>query len=131
MRRWLLLLMVALLPLRAWAGDAMAVSMWTPLATAELVAAPCHGGDMGRDSNEPAAMSHQGAQAQAMADIGAQTDEQSGNACAACDVCHGAAMMFAPLPDAQAPMGLQRQAGLLFERFASADAQRSHKPPIA
>ena len=130
MRRWLWILMVALLPLRAWAGDAMALSMWSPLAQAGFVAAPCHGGDSGPASAEPAAMSHQGAAAHAMADAGAQADEPAGNACSACDVCLGAAMVLA-LSDAHAPKGLQRQAGFVAERFASADAQRAHKPPIA
>ena len=124
MRRWLLILMVVLLPLRAWAGDAMALSMSSPLAQAGFVAAPCHGGDAGPASAESAAMSHQGAAAHA------QADEPAGNACSACDVCHGAATVLA-LPDGHAPLGVQRQAGFLFERFASADAQRAHKPPIA
>ena len=76
MRRCLMVLMICLLPLRLWLGDAMAVQH-APLAPheARMVVAqdahPCHGADA--PSEAPAAQA---------------TSEHSG-ACGDCSVCHG------------------------------------------
>lgn len=77
MRRCLLLLMICLLPLRLWAGDAMAMHH-APAATLETVMAvaadahPCHG-------------------AEASPDVTGQTDAGTphSGACGDCSVCHG------------------------------------------
>ena len=57
MRRWLVLLMVLLLPLRGWAGDFMSVQMATMNAAPEAVAAmpadcPMHTGAHAPDAGE-------------------------------------------------------------------------------
>lgn len=110
MRHWLLILLIALLPLRAWAGDAMAVAMPSTPGTAAHCA-----------EHPPAADTS--AQADASAD-----DQQTH---ALCDVCNGPAMTAgthpnptaAPLPQALVAPGRSD--------FVSAVLQRGHKPPIA
>lgn len=130
MHRWLLLLMIALLPVRTWAGDVMAVSMWNAPASATMVAAPCHGGMAVDGSVEPAAKSHHGAGPMTVADYGSEAEEPLNDACAACDVCNGPAMMLA-MPDACAEVRAHLHVDPLVEHFVSAEAQRTKKPPIA
>lgn len=110
MRHWLLILLMALLPLRGWAGVAMAVSMATP--TSASAAAHCE---------EHAAS---GSTEATSAGAGQQTHSL-------CDVCNGPAMTTSD-PAAQEPAPLP-QARSAPERvdFISADTQRGHKPPIA
>ena len=113
MRHWLLILLIALLPLRAWAGSAMVVAMPTAPGTA------AHCAD------------HPGA-----TDLSALTDaatpsDDSQQVHDLCDVCNGPAMTAGHHPGPAAaplPQGLavpERTA------FISALPQLGHKPPIA
>ena len=78
MRRYLLWMMICLLPLRLWAGDAMAVQH-APAAAHEVVMAmtaddhPCHGAEATSDTGTPAD----------------HTTVKHGSACGDCSVCHG------------------------------------------
>ncbi|MBA4261810.1 MAG: hypothetical protein C0443_07260 [Comamonadaceae bacterium] len=117
MRHWLLILMIALLPLRGWAGDAMAMSMWAA-PPAHQTASPCHGG--------PATLA-----AQEMAHDGHHTaDTPSHNSCTACDICNGPAMTLAA-HSARTTLPAVTTTAPACERFASAVPQRGSKPPIA
>lgn len=110
MRHWLLILLIALLPLRAWAGDAMVVAMPSAPGTAAHCA----------DHPSPTDVSD----LTSTADGDQQTHDL-------CDVCNGPAMTAGPHPGPDAaPLP---QALLAPERsdFASAVLQRGHKPPIA
>ena len=110
MRHWLLVLLIALLPLRAWTGSAM------------LVAMPSAPGTAAHCADHPAPMDV-GSLANAV-DDGQPTHDL-------CDVCNGPAMTAgnhpspaaAPLPQVLTVPG--RTA------FVSALPQRGHKPPIA
>ena len=110
MRHWLLIFLIALLPLRGWASDAMAVSMPSTPGTAAHCAEHTQAADT--SGHEDAA-----------------ADEQQAHAL--CDVCNGPAMTAGPHPGpVAAPLP---QALVAPERsdFASAVLQRGHKPPIA
>lgn len=124
MRHLLIAFLIALLPLRGWVGDAMAVSMLTApdqgaahAGCAENVAPPAL---QAAASHDMAMQDAATAQAQ---DDGAQTHS-------ACDVCNGAVM---GLPT---PLGVPaRQAHPRLAPhtvwFASSEPQPGHKPPIA
>ena len=122
MRHWFLILMIALLPLRGWVGDAMAVEMLAQPAHASI-AMGGHGGDhadhhtMSDDRcacDEHASASQDGAEHQH----------------SACDVCNLPALAMAVL-DVQTPPTAHRELAQPAEAFASSEAQRSVKPPIS
>jgi len=76
--------------------------------------------------------SHHAPAADAMAHV---SDTASGSApahsvCNACDICNGPAMTLA-LHSATALLPVQNHIDPACERFASAESQRGHKPPIA
>lgn len=130
MRRWLLVLMIVLLPVRTWAGDAMALSMGMAPAAAGLVAAPCHGGLAAADSVDRVVNHDHRAGPISVADLAPEAEGTLNDTCAACDVCNGPAMMVAMVETLAAscahPHVLRH-----VERFVSAEAQRAKKPPIA
>lgn len=126
MRHLLLALMIALLPIRGWVGDAMAVAMLAPPAhsmnpAAQVDAAPCP------DHAAPASTAMHGEAAldmQAGADTGAEHSHSS------CDVCNGPAMALST----PALLALTPAHGLLVppaEHFASSEPHRGIKPPIS
>jgi len=138
MRRTLvLLLMVCLLPLRAWAGDAMALAhadAWHGAATAQATPAQPHAHCHGTEAAEAADTTHathggsHGASHGSGPDNGHAHDHAS--ACTGCDICHSqvacdaapvwlAALLPAP-PLAHGPL-----------RFASAPPLPRFKPPRA
>lgn len=117
MRHWFLVLMIALLPLRGWVGDAMAMDM---------LSAPSHNmAALSADSGHPCPDHTVGA----TADHGTQ-DSHSEHSHTACDVCNGPALALAsatlqPLP---AMHSLRARPA---EHFASSEARRGVKPPIS
>lgn len=110
MRHWLLILLIALLPLRAWAGDAMAVTVPSaPGATAHC-------------ADHPAPTDISG-----LTDA-ADDDQQTHDLC---DVCNGPAMTAGTHPSPAAAPLPQTLAVAERTHFISALPQRGHKPPIA
>ncbi|MBT9550486.1 MAG: hypothetical protein IV088_06540 [Hydrogenophaga sp.] len=110
MRHWLLIFLIALLPLRGWASDAMAMSMpSTPDAAAHCAEHP------------PAA--------DTSGHVDAAADEQQTHTL--CDVCNGPAMTAGPHPGPAAAPLPQALVAPEHSDFASAVLQRGHKPPIA
>lgn len=130
MRHWLLILMIALLPLRGWASDAMALSMWATPASPHQTAAPCHGAPAESVSLQTVASGGHAHGAQAMAHSGGDADGTVHNGCTACDICNVSAISpVTHLHRAATPLHTHRvSAG---EDFASAVPQRGSKPPIA
>lgn len=137
MRTLLLALMIALLPIRGWLGDAMAVEMVRhSLPAASLVAeasaasvaadAHCHEAmameaDSGMDTMAHHAGSH---------DDNGGADHQGCGTCTACQVCHTVALGGMPVVDTvhsapQAPPAARAA------RFASAEPAPGLKPPIS
>lgn len=119
MRFLLLTLMLALLPLRGWAGDAMALASLAPSAQhgAMVVTADCHELRAGHDT---ALTLHDGAHA----------DEGHDSQCGDCQICHSVALASPVLP-----LLLQKIVGRLPQRalhaHASAEPVQGFKPPIA
>lgn len=123
MRHWLLALMIALLPLRGWVGDAMALSLLMPTSTTQATAAPpCHG-------HEEVAPSL------TMADASALASEQAAapdgpHSHSACSVCHAPALTPLAL-SAASPQAAPPGAAPTSVRFSSTEPRRDAKPPIA
>lgn len=142
MRHLLLALLIVLLPLRGWLGDAMATSMATaPLqhqqSAMEVIAGHGH---------EPGAASHSGhevashAPAQALHDCAEQADEQSAqagnahdghcNTCEACQACHTVALSPVAL-GLNTSFNAPTQPRAMAAQFTSAPAALGQKPPIS
>lgn len=130
MRHWFLILMIALLPLRGWAGDMMAShALGQRIAAATSVSAapavlksaetPVMHDDCPGHAAKPAAPD--------VAPAGVASD--CGN-CTACQVCHSVAMTVSVVPPVlpAAPHARPLQAGV---PFASAEPVPGIKPPIS
>jgi hypothetical protein len=117
MRRWFVVLLIVLLPWRAWAGDAMTLAMAAPDGNPGHCAEHTLG----------AATSHSRSDTGATAATSADTNSPH----AVCDICNGPAMTATPpLAVDAGPLPQARQtAGPV--RFASAPPRPGHKPPIA
>lgn len=135
MRTLLLALMIALLPIRGWLGDAMAVEMVRhslPAAEAVVTAAAgiaeshCHEAmEAENTGHDMAAMHDSGSDSQSHG-----TDHANCGTCVACQVCHTVALGGMPLVDTphaapQAPPAAHAA------RFASAEPVLGLKPPIS
>jgi hypothetical protein len=114
MRHWFLVLMIALLPLRGWVGDAMAMEMLTQPAHAGM-AMDEHGAGHGNCACDEHATS------------AADSDDHQHSAC---DVCNVPALAMAT-PAIQTPPTVHGQHVVPSERFASSEAQQGIKPPIS
>ncbi|WP_066272436.1 DUF2946 family protein [Hydrogenophaga palleronii] len=125
MRHLLLALMIVLLPVRGWMGDAMAVAM---------LAAPAHSSMNTAASSAPPcpehAMASEAPATSAHANADGDDSAMNHHVHKSCEVCNGPAMALStPVVPALAP-----RHGLLAppaERFASSEPQRGHKPPIS
>lgn len=116
MRRWFFLLLIVLLPLRGWIGDAMAMQMALPDPHAH-VSAPALAG--AGDCN-----GHAGAQ-----DAGDPIDGAHCDTCTLCQSCHTVAVLPAPEWLAATQAGPVAPAATMHV-FASADRALFLKPPI-
>ncbi|MGJ7605426.1 hypothetical protein ACSFA7_13900 [Variovorax sp. LT1R20] len=133
MRTLLLALMIALLPIRGWLGDAMAVEMVRhSLPAASLVAEEASPASVAADAHCHEAMeaADSGMDTMAHHDEGSSTDHQGCGTCTACQVCHTVALGGTPLIDIvhgapQAPPAAHTA------RFASAEPVPGLKPPIS
>lgn len=132
MRIFLLVLMLVVLPLRGWVGDAMALGQSTQVgledkaAPEPIINAECTHGDGG---------THHGHQAStalsadlATADHGAADSHDHGG-CTACQICHSAALDTVPVA---APVDPARGGQPLATSVVDTSAERvlGDKPPI-
>ena len=139
MRHLLLILMIALLPLRGWAGDAMATGMAVvqlsqtqqrQIAT-ESIAAHAHAesekGHFDHETTAPQASPMAADCAGHGADDG---DASHCDACSACQACHAVALAHSAhkAPSTFQAFSLPHSAA---DQFASADAALRQKPPIS
>ena len=137
MRTLLLAFMIALLPIRGWLGDAMAVEMVRhSLPAATVVAQEASPASMAAQAHCHEAMeaADSGMATMAHHDDGSSndhgTDHQGCGTCIACQVCHTVALGGTPLIDIvhgapQAPPAAHAT------RFASAEPVPGLKPPIS
>ena len=136
MRALFLALMIALLPLRGWVGDAMALDMvaealHAPTNAIKSVAANTHPADHGDqlDAHHADCAGHSMTAAAATNDITGNHDAHCASH-ADCQLCHSVAL--APLPLRLAPTVLPvALPPLALAGFVSAEPNRGFKPPIA
>lgn len=124
MRRYIVILMILLLPLRSWAGDLMAVLMTTQAlsaASASVVALQASS-----DVNECAG--HSAVQSETP-DTGAVEDGHC-NTCVTCQICHSVALVNISLPSLGEPAASHVRSSSPAS-FASATLADSVKPPIS
>jgi hypothetical protein len=129
MRHFLIACLIALLPLRGWVGDAMAVSMLVPPAQGAA-----HAGCAENLGPPALATVLQAPTAHGMATQDAPTAQaQDGSTLthSACDVCNGVAMAQPTPPGVPARQAHPLLAAPQTVRFASAEPQQGHKPPIS
>lgn len=128
MRLLVLALMIALLPLRSWAGDAMAVEV-----AAQALGGPAPAGQAAMDDCHP---QHGQAAGHAMGHDAAPADTQGEHTstdcdtCSACQICHSVALT-AVLPQALAPVLPAIAPQSSQTRYASAEPAPGLKPPIS
>ncbi|MGE0097714.1 MAG: hypothetical protein AB7S86_05135 [Hydrogenophaga sp.] len=118
MRHLLLALLIALLPLRAWVSDAMAVSM--------IAAAPVHEAMATGQADATPCPDH----LMAGQDMDSSSADDGSHEHSACDVCNGPAMSLS----SQAALALTVAHGQIVgspERFASLSVPAGTKPPIS
>ncbi|MEQ1657719.1 MAG: hypothetical protein ABL896_02980 [Hylemonella sp.] len=124
MRVLFLALMIALLPLRGWVGDVMAMNM----TTAALL--PAEAPDAPTRHHEPAAQTHgqandcpghTGAGASASADC---------STCTACQICHSVALTPA-VPQLVSSLLPTDRPQTTIRQYASAERAPGFKPPIS
>lgn len=120
MRLLILALMLALMPLRVWVGDAMAIAsvkqMSHPGVTAAMADCPGHDGA----HEAPAANSDQG-MAHASEDC---------TSCSSCQICHTVALAALPTMATAAAMPWATPQATL-PRYTSAERAPGFKPPIS
>ena len=118
MRLFLLTLMIALLPLRGWMGDAMALERSAPEQQTQIVASAhddCH------------SMQEHGGMHEAAPDSAHADDDCS--SCNTCQICHSLAMATTLRPAQTAQVRLP-QPSARARLHASADLSPGFKPPI-
>lgn len=127
MRRLLLVFMIALLPLRALVGDAMAMTM---------VAAPAHGASHAEvEMGSAPCADHTAATVDAHDNAGHQAPSNDAGGMQAhshdsCDLCNGPAMSQL-LAGSRAATGAHGIKPSPVEPFVSFEPQRGIKPPIS
>ena len=134
MRRLLFVLLVLLLPLRGWVGDAMAIQMALPGHHA-----PASGAMQHADSGSEPVHSHMSTIASAAADdcaeqtgaqdTGNESDASHCEACAMCQTCHTVAVLQPPDLLA-ANQASPTSPPAIMQVFVSADRTLFLKPPI-
>ena len=135
MRRWFFVLLILLLPLRGWVGDAMAMQMAVPGQHAPAIGAMQH-----VNGNSDSAHAPLSALALARADDcgghslaqGASDDAMDAahcEACAMCQTCHTLAVLQSPNLLAVTQSSPTSPAAAMHV-FASADRALLLKPPI-
>ena len=142
MRRLLLILMIALLPLRGLAGDAMATGMaagqmaqlqQTHVAT-ESIAAHAHAASEKADFDHETAAPGADLAVADCSGHGAEGTHNAGDAhcdtCSACQACHTVALANSA-PALQSTFQAFALPHSAADQFASADAALRQKPPIS
>jgi len=121
MRHWLLIFLIALIPFRAWAADAMTVAM---------SAAPGNAAHCAEHRSAAVTDIHIGANIDTHIEASPATAVDNLQSHAHCEVCNAAAMAASvPLSESTATLPHALVAPGCSD-FVSAVLQRGHKPPI-
>jgi hypothetical protein len=124
MRRFLIILMIALLPLRSWTGDLMAVSMSTHALTAANANIVVKQVSSGMED----CAGHSGSHAEAA--MPNASDDGHCKTCVTCQICHSVALVNIDVL-ASDPSHVNRLKSTSASTFASAPLAGSVKPPIS
>lgn len=145
MRFLLFALMIALLPLRGWIGDAMATEMALaqvqhPQLATKTIASHTHETGAEAHFHHEAAAPEAADAVQAMqavhdcaghaADDASHVADAHCESCAACQACHAVALSHAA-PDVNPVFNALTRPHAAADQFASADAALRQKPPIS
>ena len=126
MRHFIVIVMIALLPLRSWAGDLMALSMTThglQGASIELVTTTPQSSDEIQDcAGHPSSQSN--------ATDTEAADNGHCKTCVSCQICHSVALVAIAPVSLDAPELHNLMAASAFP-FASASLADTVKPPIS
>ncbi len=130
MRHLILVLMIALLPLRTWAGDLMAIDM-----ASGALAASASASDHAAAAGDAAAAHHQMTTAsECEGHAGTSPTESAAQAhcktCVTCQICHSV-VILTQAPVVMPPVLAPPASAIGAPRFASAERALSQKPPIA
>jgi len=129
MRFWIVALMIALLPLRGWVGDAMALERLAHAPEAPAVVAAlahdCHEAAAPEASSNAMHAMHADSHGQA-----AEPDQASHHSHLSCDLCNVPAL-HPPVPMLATDTAPHPLRVISREHFASVEPQRDRKPPIA
>jgi NAD-dependent dihydropyrimidine dehydrogenase PreA subunit len=127
MHRLIVILMIALLPLRTWAGDIMAIQMTAP-THAELsatVSDTASGHEM-----QVVEADCPGHGATAAGGVTLESSPDSCSTCVTCQICHSVAIAVSA-PDLLAQASFAPAPAFDTPRFTSAEPALSQKPPIS
>ncbi|MCU0813305.1 MAG: hypothetical protein MUC32_02910 [Burkholderiaceae bacterium] len=130
MRAFALWVLIALVPLRLWAADAMALSTIAPHAPVTAATGADAGCEQHRSSVHESGALEPSAAGADVGDGASHADAGPSHAQTLCDVCNGPAIAAPSMPlalSAPADVAVDR----LASRFASATLSRGLKPPIA
>ncbi len=124
MRALFLALLIAVLPLRSWLGDVMALERIAPVPTAQSEQVTAHG-DAHAAGDCHGAMGHPDAGA-----ADASPGDGDCHGCTACQICHSVALGVAPPPAITAVRPTLAPPTSL-PRYVSAERAPGFKPPIS
>ena len=134
MRRFVLVLMIALLPLRTWAGDVMAIDMVagaqsaSPSASSSALGQAASSVDSALAHHQmPSAIDCEGHAGTSSAESDAQAHCKT---CVTCQICHSV-VILAQAPGVSPPDLTPALTVVGAPRFTSAERAPSQKPPIA
>ena len=137
MRRFFLLLMIALLPLRSWAGDVMALSMSAPtpalavsMATQTLTAPPVVALAQQASADMKDCPGHSDSSSETALAGAAAVDDGPCKTCVSCQICHSMVLVNVDVA-ALAAQDANRLKSPSAVSFASAALADSVKPPIS
>lgn len=137
MRKWLLVLMIALLPLRAWVGEAMAGEMMSRHAALAAGVQAQQSAALPAAQLAPSAHDCMGHGQAAPPSVEAPVDTTAAipldgdcPTCASCQACSAVALAFAEAAPGATPFGSALPATREL-RFASAEPVPAVKPPIS
>ena len=134
MHRLILIICIALLPLRSWAGDLMGLQMALQSSIQAVASSPAntsHKPVISAQADVNAAHSDCAEHGRAtMQATQAAPDPAHCSTCVSCQICHSLAMVILPTSVAtQVIQGMPPAQGA--PKFASAEQARSQKPPIS
>lgn len=141
MRHLFIALLIALLPLRGWVGDAMATEMVILQVQAQqqgaikIIALDALEESVKANFDAEATVGQLGVAAADCADhsagSGSHADAAHCESCSACQACHTVTLSPVPNLTASAALNLSALPHAAIARFTSAPAARDQKPPIS